>query len=141
MPPSRRLQPGNMEDLEDQVREWVRLYGAAYVVSGPVLSKPAEEYPFIGQSKVAVPEFFYKVILVPIYEDGAEQDSPEALETCADVIAIAFVIPNKGCEGDFWQYAASVDEVEEITGLDFFPLLEDEVEDRVEAECNPRPWY
>lgn len=132
---------GIWKDLEDQVREWVRLYGAAYVVSGPVLSKPAEEYPSIGESKVAVPELFYKVILVPIYEDGAEQDSPEALETCADVIAIAFVIPNKGCEGDFWQYAASVDEVEEITGLDFFPLLEDDVEKRVEAECNPRPWY
>lgn len=132
---------GIWKDLEDQVREWVRLYGAAYVVSGPVLSKPAEEYPSIGESKVAVPELFYKVILVPIYEDGAEQDSPEALETCADVIAIAFVIPNKGCEGDFWQYAASVDEVEEITGIDFFPLLEDDVENRVEAECNPRPWY
>lgn len=132
---------GIWKDLEDQVREWVRLYGTAYVVSGPVLSKPAEEYPSIGESKVAVPDFFYKVILVPIYEDGAEQDSSEALETCADVIAIAFVIPNKGCEGDFWQYAASVDEVEEITGLDFFPLLEDDVENRVEAECNPRPWY
>ena len=84
---------------------------------------------------------FYKVILVPIYEDGVEQESTETLETCADVIAIAFVIPNKGCEGDFWQYAASVDEVEEITGLDFFPLLEDDVENRVEADCNPRPWY
>lgn len=132
---------GIWKDLEDQVREWVRLYGTAYVVSGPVLSKPAEECPSIGESKVAVPEFFYKVILVPIYEDGAEQDSPEALDTCADVIAIAFVIPNKGCEGDFWQYAASVDEVEEITGLDFFPLLEDDVENRVEADCNPRPWY
>ncbi len=132
---------GIWKDLEDQVREWVRLYGAAYVVSGPVLSKPAEEYPFIGQSKVAVPEFFYKAILVPIYQDGAEQDSPDALETCADVIAIAFVIPNKGCDGDFWRYAKSVDEAEEITGLDFFPLLEDDVENRVEAECDPRPWY
>ena len=132
---------GIWKDLEDQVREWVRLYGAAYVVSGPVLSRPAEEYPSIGESKVAVPELFYKVILVPIYEDGAEQDSPEALETCADVIAIAFVIPNKACEGDFWRYAKSVDEAEEITGLDFFPLLEDDVENRVEAECNPRPWY
>ncbi len=119
--------------LEDQVREWVRLYGSAYVVSGPVLSKPAEEYPSIGESKVTVPEFFYKAILVPIYQDG--------LDVCADVIAIAFVIPNKACEGDFWQYAASVDEVEEITGLDFFPLLEDDVENRVEAECDPRPWY
>lgn len=132
---------GIWKDLEDQVREWVRLYGTAYVVSGPVLSKPAEEYPSIGQSKVAVPDFFYKVILVPIYEDGVEQESTETLEICADVIAIAFVIPNKGCEGDFWRYAASVDEVEEITGLDFFPLLEDDVENRVEAECNPRPWY
>lgn len=129
---------GIWKDLEDQVREWVRLYGAAYIVSGPVLSKPADEYPSIGESKVAVPEFFYKVILVPIFEDGLEQDSPE---TCADLIAIAFVIPNKGCEGDFWRYAASVDEVEQITGLDFFPLLEDGVEERVEADCNPRPWY
>ena len=132
---------GIWKDLEDQVREWVRLYGAAYVVSGPVLSKPASEYPFIGESKVAVPEFFYKAILVPIYDDGLEEDSPEPLETCADVIAIAFVIPNKACEGDFWRYAKSVDEAEEITGLDFFPLLEDDVENRVEAECDPRPWY
>lgn len=124
---------GIWKDLEDQVREWVRLYGAAYVVSGPVLSKPASEYPFIGESKVAAPEFFYKAILVPIYEDG--------LDACADVMAIAFVIPNKACEGDFWRYAKSVDEAEEITGLDFFPLLEDDVENRVEAECDPRPWY
>ena len=124
---------GIWKDLEDQVREWVRLYGVAYVVSGPVLSKPASEYPFIGESKVAVPEFFYKAILVPIYEDG--------LNACADVMAIAFVIPNKASEGDFWRYAKSVDEAEEITGLDFFPLLEDDVENRVEAECDPRPWY
>lgn len=132
---------GIWKDLEDQVREWVRLYGAAYVVSGPVLSKPASEYPFIGQSKVAVPEFFYKAILVPIYEDGLDQTGAAALETCADVMAIAFVIPNKACKGDFWRYAKSVDEAEEITGLDFFPLLEDDVENRVEAECDPRPWY
>lgn len=124
---------GIWKDLEDQVREWARLYGAAYVVSGPVLSKPASEYPFIGESKVAVPEFFYKAILVPIYEDG--------LDACADVMAIAFVIPNKACEGDFWRYAKSVDEAEEITGLDFFPLMEDDVENRAEAECDPRPWY
>lgn len=129
---------GIWKDLEDQVREWVRLYGAAYIVSGPVLSKPAEEYPSIGESKVAVPEFFYKTILVPIYKDGLEQDSPEE---CADLMAIAFVIPNKNCAGDFWQYAMSVDELEQITGLDFFSLLEDDIENRVEADCNPRPWY
>ena len=129
---------GIWKDLEDQVREWVKLYGAAYVVSGPVLSKPAVEYPSIGESKVAVPEFFYKAILVPIYKDGLEQASPEE---CEDVIAIAFVIPNKNCAGDFWQYAMSVDEAEQITGLDFFFLLEDDIEKRVEADCDPRPWY
>lgn len=129
---------GIWKDLEDQVREWVRTYGAAYIVSGPVLSKPADEYPFIGESKVAVPEYFYKVILVPIFQDDSDQDSPEE---CADLMAIAFVIPNKGCDGDFWRYAASVDEVEQITGLDFFPLLEDGIEERVESACDPRPWY
>ena len=128
---------GIWKHLEDQVREWAERFGRAYVVSGPVLDKSADEYTSIGQSKVAVPEYFYKVILVPIYQDDADKASPE---TCASVMAIGFIIPNKKCQDDFWNYAASVDQVEAATGLDFYPLLDDALEAAVEAESDIAPW-
>jgi DNA/RNA endonuclease G (NUC1) len=34
----------------------------------------------------------------------------------------------------------SVDEVEEATGLDFCSELPDDVESRLESECNPNKW-
>ena len=34
----------------------------------------------------------------------------------------------------------SVDEVELVTGIDFYPLLADDVENRIEAEANLRKW-
>jgi hypothetical protein len=34
----------------------------------------------------------------------------------------------------------SVDEVERITGINFYHLLADDIEDRIEAEANLRKW-
>jgi endonuclease G len=36
--------------------------------------------------------------------------------------------------------ALSIDELEALTGLDFFPALSDDVEDRVEAGYTLSPW-
>ena len=34
----------------------------------------------------------------------------------------------------------TVDEIERMTGIDFFPALDDKTEDRVEAEANLADW-
>jgi endonuclease G len=34
----------------------------------------------------------------------------------------------------------TVDEIERITGIDFFPALSDNVEERVEAKASLRDW-
>ena len=41
------------------------------------MSKAAAEYNSIGENKVSVPEFYYKVILVPLYENDFDKDSPD----------------------------------------------------------------
>lgn len=123
--------------LEKQVREWCSQYGRVYVVTGPILEKPANEYKTIGANKVVIPEYFYKTILAPIYENTDDINTPE--DSFA-VISIAFIIPNEGCSNDFWDYAVSVDEVERRTGLDFYSLLSDEIEDLVEADFNLEYW-
>ena len=136
-PQTPELNRGVWKDLEAQIREWVKTFGRAYVVSGPVLNKRAGEYSSIGENAVVVPEYFYKVILVPLYENA---DDRKSMDDAKSVMAIGFVIPNQGCQDKFWRYALCVDEVEKLTNLDFFALLEDSVEDKIEAEANPAKW-
>ena len=65
-PQNPQFNRGIWKDLEAQVRIWVKQFGKAYVVSGPVLNKKATSYTTIGNNNVTIPEYFYKVILVPV---------------------------------------------------------------------------
>ena len=126
------LNRGIWKDLETEVRLWAKNFGRVYVVSGPILEKPAAEYQSIGENQVAVPEFYYKVILAPLYANEADRATPEDAE---NVIALGFIFPNEKCTGTLDDYAVTVDEVEARTRLDFFSMLEDKVENEAEANC------
>lgn len=123
--------------LESQVRTWAAKFGKVYVVSGPILEKPANSYHVIGSNKVAIPEYYYKVILAPLYKDAQDLNTPEDSE---NIIAIGFIIPNEKCDNTFWDYAVSIDEVENRTGLDFFSLLDDDIEEFVESKVIIKDW-
>jgi endonuclease G len=111
---------GTWWDLENQVREWARENDELYVVTGPVLD--GDYVKWIGNNRVAVPKRFYKVILDPVEPD---------------VKAVGFILAQEDYDEDFRDYAVSVDEVEQVTGLDFFYSLPNSVEDEIEAneEC------
>ena len=68
---------------------------------------------------------FFKVLLQE--EDG-------------EVYTIGFVYENVAGRRPMSTYALSVDEVESVTGIDFFPSLPDEIEKRVEAEVDFTKW-
>ena len=139
--------------LEEAVRKWAHQYGTIYVVTGPVLEKDASEYESIGESEVAVPEYFYKALLVfiPVYADtnsasnsntnsntipfpnARESGYTEEIESYR-VQCAAFIIPNKGCGKDIYKFICTIDQAEERTGLDFFANLPDEVEELAESE-------
>lgn len=110
-------------DLEAAVRSMAYDNGAIYVVTGPVLTDGP--YETIGDSEVAIPNYFYKVIL--------DYTDPE-------VKAIGFILPNEGSSKSLSSYAVSVDEVEEMTDLDFFPALPDEHEAELESSFNTSKW-
>ena len=124
------LNRGIWKDLEAQVRQWAKKFGRVYVVSGPILEKPSSDYKSIGENKVSVPEFYYKVILAPIYDSDDDKKTPSDAKT---VVATAFIFPNEKCNKALSDYVVSVDEVEKRTKIDFFSLLEDGVEDQIES--------
>ncbi|MEM8908559.1 MAG: DNA/RNA non-specific endonuclease [Bacteroidota bacterium] len=91
-----------------------------YVVTGPVLH---DALPVIERSinKVAIPEQYFKVVL----DQKAQQ-------------AIAFLMPNTKTANPLSFYAMSVDEVEALTGFDFFHHLDNE--DTIEASLDKEHW-
>lgn len=114
---------GIWRELEEQVRDWTRGYKHLYVVTGPVLTQRAKAR--IGDNYVAVPRAFYKVLL--------DYDEPE-------LKAVGFVINNEKSDQPLDTYAMSVDEVEEITGLDFFHELPDNLEEKLERKYQVGRW-
>lgn len=121
-PQAPQLNRGDWNELEMACRKWAKQYGDIYIVCGPVLYN--KKHKTIGKHKVVVPEAFFKVVL-------CMTDKPKA---------IGFIYKNADGNRPKGDYANSVDEVERITGLDFFPSLPDKVERKVEAECNPDDW-
>lgn len=123
---------GIWKTLEDAVRSWAERFGKVYVVTGPILEN--KEYPTIGKNHVAVPEYFYKVLLAPTTENESENISSNSY------IMIAFILPNASSDKTIWDYVVSVDEVEKRSGIDFFYLLPDEIENELESKIEMGDW-
>ena len=115
-PQNHGLNQGDWNDLEIQCRYWARQYGDIYIVAGPVFYKGVQKT--IGRNKVAVPDAFFKVILADKRKSNA----------------IGFVMPNNGKHRNMKEDVRSIDEIESLTGIDFFPLLDDKVEQTVEDQ-------
>ena len=108
--------------LEQKVRYWAGIYDGIYVVTGGVLNKDSQT---IGKENVSVPKFFYKILLD--YNNG-------------DFKMIAFLIPNEKSNKPLYSFVVSVDLVEKMTGIDFFPKLKDNVEQQLEKNSDYKNW-
>lgn len=122
-PQAKSLNSGSWKKLEEKCRIWAQADSAVVIVCGPVLTAVPVEY--IGAGRVAVPQRFFKVILSPY------ADPPRG---------IGFVMPNGAVPGGMQACAVSIDEVEALTGHDFFSSLPDDIEDVVESQCKFNYW-
>lgn len=122
------LNRGTWAELEDWGRRYVNFSKhRVFVVTGPVLRDglPTLQKPD-RKNEVSIPELFWKVIA------DLDGERPKA---------IAFVMRNAVQDHPPISYAVTVDSVETLTGLDFFPALDDAVESTIEAMREPKDWY
>ena len=121
-PQNANLNSGLWNSIEIDCRRWARQYGDIYIVCGPLFLN--QEHETIGENKVVVPEAFFKVVL-------CLNGKPKGL---------GFIVRNTDGNKKRDLYYNSIDQVERITGLDFFPALPDDVENEVEAESDINEW-
>ena len=122
-PQNHGLNKYEWNDLEILCRDWAREYGAIDIVCGPIYNQKSEQKT-IGRNKVWVPDAFFKVVL-------CRQGNPKA---------IGFIYRNEGVKQRMEDAVYTVDEIEQLTGMDFFPALDDKTEDRIEAKASLSEW-
>lgn len=123
-PQNHALNKYEWNEVEILCREWAREYGAVDVVCGPLFDKDKAPKT-IGRNKVRVPDGFFKVVLC---RQGKEPK------------AIGFVFDNSGKKVNVADHVYTVDYVERLTGIDFYPALADNIEDKVEANADYDSW-
>ena len=108
--------------LEEQVRRWADRYDSIYVVTGGELEPGLRRI----RGGTGIPRHYFKALLARA-EKGWR--------------AIAFRLPNVASpEGSWTDYSLSVDRLEELTGIDFFPALPDSIERHVESRVDAGFW-
>lgn len=105
------LNRGGWAELE----RWARgqaYGGGAHITCGPVLDTLIIKFLPSG---VAVPGYYYMACYFPVTGE-----------------ALAFIVPNRKVT-DIYSCAVTVDQAEALTGIDFFPGLEDSLEAKAES--------
>jgi endonuclease G len=115
-PQDKSFNRGIWKKLEEEVREYAKHNKQIKVVTGPILEKGL---PVLGPNRVSIPRYFYKALL--------DYSQPS-------IKAIAFIMKNEHSELPLSHFVVSVDSLEKLSGIDFFPLLPDEEENKLEKE-------
>lgn len=119
-PQLNELNNGAWKNLEEKCRKNATRDGTLIVICGPVLTEGFKKT--IGKTPVPVPPSYFKVILTP--GGSGNTGTPSA---------IGFLMPNDYVEGGMQKAAVSVDEIERLTGHDFFAELPDNIEAEAES--------
>ncbi|GIV26627.1 MAG: hypothetical protein KatS3mg027_0441 [Bacteroidia bacterium] len=114
---------GIWKKLEEQIRNWALENKKLIVISGVVI---ADTLPYFGKQKIYVPYYFYKIV--------ADITSTNGIEL------IGFILPNAKVEAPVSKYTVPVDSIEHLLHIDFFPALEDSIEEKAEKQINLKHW-
>lgn len=122
-PQLQEFNTGIWNSLEMRIRNFARKNGKVYVVTGGILTNNLKT---IGKEKVAVPEYFYKVLL-------HKQNGSYKMK--------AYLIPHKeDVRKALKYYMVPTDSIEKLTSIDFFHFLDDKLEDELERTSG-ETWF
>jgi len=123
VPQRPRLNRGPWRELEWQIaRYYAQTCGSVWIITGPIF----EGEPTYLPSGVRIPNGFYK-IAVDIREDT--------------IRVMPFVFYHDSLRHEWLRrHLVSVDQIEHLTGIDFFPLMDEEQEAALESQSPTRLW-
>ena len=126
-PQLQKLNGGSWLALEFKTGKWADKYGKVWIICGPVVNNltPTEWIGDQGEIKAVVPDAFFKIVV---------RESGETF----DILAFLFQKDDEaGRKVNLEQYLTSVDNIEQLTGLDFLTSLDNS---ELESKVATRLW-
>lgn len=121
-PQSNDFNAGVWNRLEQQVRYWAKKHETLYIITGGVLE---DGLPTIGDEDVAIPNYFYKIV------SRGSAENP---------IVMAFLFPHKESILPLQRFVVSIDKLEQLTKIDFFEKMPNDLESKFESKVNTKEW-
>ena len=104
--------------------EYATGYPEVYVINGPIFDSSPEEI----SCEIQVPVAFYKIVVEP-----NSTEKPR-------VLAVIMAQEDTGWHRTLSEFTTTVDCIEELTGLDFFPAMADADESAIESSGPDQYW-
>lgn len=123
-PQNHNLNGGVWRSLEERCRDYACRFGCIHITAGPVIGEMKNGT--LGNNQVAIPDAFYKVM---------------AVNSKGKYEGIGFYFENVAGHKPLAEYARSIDEIEAVTGIDFFPSLPDSIENEIERGYDTAFWF
>lgn len=108
---------GIWKKIEQSSEEWAKTYDRTWIISGAIIDDvPNKKYI---NNKIYIPNYFYKIFFAYTNEGG--------------IATKAYLVPHGYFKSDISAFLVSIDEIEILTGLNFFSELDDYIEDIIES--------
>jgi endonuclease G len=120
---------GIWERLESKVRTLAGGLDTLYICAGGTILRESDIKEYTSPSSMAVPKYYFKVVLRKKAGTGAY-----------DAIGFWFENRSYGNEALSSKHVKTIDEIETLTGIDFFYQLSEVEQNRVEAAFTPAAW-
>ncbi len=124
---------GIWQNMEAQVRNWAAISDTLFVCKGGTIDREETILGHItdkynGKNKIPIPRYFFMALL------SKKNDSYKALGLWVEQL------PEDHSNDALKDYAITIDRLEELTGLDFFCNLPDEIENKTESILTHSYW-
>lgn len=116
-----KLNNGSWRKLEDKCRKLAKKGITLFIVAGPIFDNGNVSK---RMGNIAIPDAFFKVLL-------CMEGTPKT---------IGFYYTNTNDKHNMQDAVRTVDQIEELTGFDFFPQLPDSIENIIECKANLNDW-
>lgn len=121
-PQNKAFNAGVWNRLEQKIRYWADKYTALFIVTGSILH---DSLVTIGEEEVSVPDYFFKIV-VRVQNGG--------------LVMIPFLVPNKKSDLPLYTFATTIEEIEQITKIDFNQKLSEKIDEKIEKELSYKEW-
>lgn len=106
---------GKWKTLEELFRCWTKEKDSLYIATGGILT---DDLYSIGPNNVSVPKYFYKIAY-----------------SVTDNTTIAFLMPNQKLQKTLKYYVVTIDEVEELTNINFYRGIDESLEESIDLSA------